>query len=145
MSESPAIESKKPRPLPDALSAPFWESAARHVLSIQYCEPCSLYIHPPAQCCPQCDSFEPGVRPVSGRGTLYSYTVVNDVPTRGFEDEVPYVCGVVELVEQPRLIILTNIRDAGPGELRIGMTLEVVFEDLAPDCAIPQFRPARGQ
>ena len=75
----------------------------------------------------------------SGRATLYSWSVVyaNDLPP--FPERLPYVAGVVDLEEGPR--VMTNIVDCDPGELRIGMDLVVDFRSLADDITAPVFRP----
>ncbi len=79
---------------------------------------------------------------MSGRATLYSYTVMHDAPAPGFADHLPYIVVVAELEEQENLLITTNLVDADPADLRIGLPLEVTFDELAPGDVVPQFRPA---
>jgi uncharacterized OB-fold protein len=81
---------------------------------------------------------------VSGRAWLYSYTVVQRAFHAGFADRLPYVLGLVELDEQAGLRMVTNIVDASPESLWIGMPLEVTFEDRG-ETALPQFRPAAAR
>ena len=58
----------------------------------------------------------------------------------GFQDEVPFVVALVELAEQPGLRLIANIRGCSPAEVRIGMPVEVVFEEVLPGVTLPQFR-----
>ena len=74
---------------------------------------------------------------MSGRGTLHSFTV-NHQPWDGVGDT--YVIGLVSLVEQPDVRLTTNIVDVEPDAVRIGMPVEVVFEDHDP-IYLPLFRP----
>jgi uncharacterized OB-fold protein len=77
---------------------------------------------------------------VTGRGTLYTYSVVrrNDLPP--FDQRVPYVAAVVELDEGVRL--MTNVIDCDIGDLHVGMPVEVVFQPIDEEYTIPVFRPA---
>ncbi len=76
----------------------------------------------------------------SGRGTLYTYSTVymNDLPP--FADRLPYIAAAVDLAEGPR--IMTNIVDADPADLRVGMALTVEFRVLDDSITAPFFRPA---
>lgn len=114
----------------------FWEAAAEGRLVIQRCSGCGQLRHPPGPACPSCHSLEwEGVQ-VSGRGTLYSYTVVHHPPAPGFDG--PAIAAVIELEEGVRLI--SNITDADPDTLRIGEPLEVWFLPQAEGWTAPQFR-----
>lgn len=134
-------EAAKPIPYPDDVTGGYWAAARDHRLAIQYCATCERFIHLPVLTCPGCDSEDLGYRDVSGRGTLYSYTVMYDVPAPGFADMVPYVCGVVELEEQERLLLLANIIGSSPDAMHVGLPVEVTFEALTADITLPQFRP----
>ncbi len=63
-------------------------------------------------------------------------------PTPAFKDLVPYVTAIVELEGGARLP--SNLVDvpADPAQIRIGMAVEVSFEQLTPDVSLPVFRPA---
>lgn len=37
---------------------------------------------------------------------------------------------------------MSTIKDCQPDDLRIGMPVEVVFEDLSQDVTLPKFKPA---
>ena len=75
---------------------------------------------------------------VSGRGKVYSYTVVRRASSRAFSD-APYVLAIVELAEGPRMT--TNIV-APPEQVRVEMPVQVFFDDVTPDCTLVKFKPA---
>jgi len=78
--------------------------------------------------------------PVSGRGTVYTFTVMHQRDVAGFEDEAPFVNIVVELVEQSQLLMVSNLPIAERSKVKIGATVEVYFEDRGEGLVIPQFR-----
>jgi hypothetical protein len=124
-------------PTLDEPSAFFWTSGADGKLRFLRCSECSHLIHPPAPICPSCHSRDAAPAEVSGRGTLYSFTV-NHQPWDGPGD--PYVIGLVEIAEQPDVRLTTNIVGIDPDAVEIGMPVEVVFEDHTP-VFVPLFRP----
>jgi hypothetical protein len=75
----------------------------------------------------------------TGRGTVHTFTVTHQNQAPGFREELPYVLAIVELEEGPRL--MTNVVGCAPDAVRIGMPVEVVFEDVTPDVTLPKFRP----
>jgi len=127
------------RVLPD-LDQPsgfFWTSGADGRLRFLRCADCAYLIHPPAPYCPRCESRDNAPAAVSGRGTVHSFTV-NHQPWDGAA--TPYVIGLVAIDEQPDVRLTTNIVDVDPDDVRVGMPVEVVFEDHAP-VFVPLFRP----
>lgn len=131
---------RPPRVLPslDEPSAFFWTSGADGRLRFLRCSACSYFIHPPAPYCPRCGGRDAAPEAVAGRGKLYSYTV-NHQPWDGTSEV--YIIGVVVMDEQSDLRMLTNLVDVTPDDVRIGMPMEVVFED-HPPVYLPLFRPA---
>jgi hypothetical protein len=81
---------------------------------------------------------------VSGRGTLHTFTIVHR-GQRGFPLGEPYVIAIVELDEGPRM--MSNLVGAtmDPASVRIGMPVEVVFEDVSDTIALPRFRPVEAR
>jgi uncharacterized OB-fold protein len=118
----------------------FWDAAANGQLAIQRCTPCGELRHPPGPACPACHSLLWEPVQVSGRGTLYSYTVVHHPPAPGFDD--PAIAVVVELEEGVRLI--SNLTDVDPATLQIGELLEVWFVPQEEGWTAPQFRRPPG-
>lgn len=92
--------------------------------------------------CLSCQSSSVEPAELSGRGTVYSFAVVERAFHPGFVQYLPYVVALVELVEQPGLRMFTNIVDCDPSELAVGDPVEVVFEHRAA-AILPQFRPAK--
>jgi uncharacterized OB-fold protein/acyl dehydratase len=115
----------------------FFEGASRGELLIQRCESCGTLRHPPRPGCPKCRSLEWGTVASSGRGTVFSFVVVHYPQVPGFEYPLPVV--LVELEEGTRLI--ANISDVEPGDIRIGMPVEVRFRTYGGDLTLPVFRP----
>jgi len=132
----------RPPPQPDEITRFYWEAAAEGRLVLQRCEACSRFQYPPELVCTYCqhEGFEP--TEVSGQATLYSFAIVERAFHAGFVNQVPYVLAMVELAEQPGLRMLTNILDADPEELAIGMELELCFDAIGEQ-QLPQFRPAK--
>lgn len=78
--------------------------------------------------------------PASGRGTLFTFAIVHKLFHPAFADDLPYNVAVVELDEGPRLS--TNIVEVANDQLKVGMSVTVVFERLSEEIAVPRFRPA---
>jgi uncharacterized OB-fold protein len=134
---------RPPMPPPDPLTAPFWEAASRHALVIQRCRACGLYVHLPRPVCRRCLSFDLAWEEVSGRGTLYSFTETEKAFHPFFADRMPYIVAVVELAEQQGLRFVSNLVDVAGSDARIGMPVEVRFEELSPELTIPVFVAAQ--
>jgi uncharacterized OB-fold protein len=131
-----------PLPLPDATTQFFWDGLREHRLLIQRCGDCGFYIHYPREVCRNCFSTNLAPSEVSGHATLYTWTVCVQPFHPFFVDRVPFILATVTLDEQEGLQFLTNVVDCSEDELVIGMPLEVVFEDFAPELTVPWFRPA---
>jgi hypothetical protein len=78
----------RPVPVPDPLSAPFWEAAARHVLTVAKCGKCGEVTLPPDLTCPHCHTTEPDFSfvPVEGTGRVRTWTVIRRSFLAGFEN-----------------------------------------------------------
>jgi uncharacterized OB-fold protein len=135
-----SASTKKPIPAADELSRPFWDAAKARRLEVQRCGSCGYYNHPPRAYCDACLGQELSFVPVSGRGTIYTFTVMHQRDVAGFEDEAPFINLVVELVEQAQLLMVSNLPVAERSKVKIGATVEVYFEDRGEGIVIPQFR-----
>ena len=131
---------RKPLPRIDEESRGYWEALARHELYLQRCRACGTFRFYPRALCPACLSDATEWVRASGRGTVYSFTVTYQNQAPGFREEVPYVLAIVELAEGVRL--MTNVVGSSPETVRIGLPVEVVFEDVTPEITLPKFRPA---
>ncbi len=128
----------KPLPLPDDLTRPFWDAARERRLEIQRCSACGYYNHPPRPLCDSCGLEDLAFEPVSGRGSIYSYTVMRQRNVKGFENDVPYVNVIVELDEQPMLFMITYMPGSESDRVRIGQRVQVVYEE-RDGVVLPQF------
>lgn len=131
---------QKPLPRLDEESRGYWEALARHALYVQRCRDCGTVRFPPRAVCTSCMSSATEWLRCSGRGTVYSFTVTHQNQAPGFREELPYVLAIVELAEGPR--VMTNVVEVAPDAVRIGMAVEVVFDDIAPGTTLAKFRPA---
>jgi uncharacterized protein len=130
----------KPVPVADELSDDFWNGARERRLVIQRCIDCNYYNHPPRPYCDACLSQQLEFQAVSGRGLIYSFTVMHQRDVAGFEHEAPFINIVVELAEQPLLLMVTNLAIGERERVRVGAQVEVCFEERSADLVIPQFR-----
>ena len=131
-------------PAPDETTEFFWAGARDGRLMILRCDACGFYVHWPRPCCKRCNSFDLTPTEVSGRGTLYSYTVAVHPFHSWLAERLPYVLAVVELEEQHNLKLVTNIVDCQEDALHCGMPVEVTFERITEEVTLPMFRPRVG-
>lgn len=132
------IAARSPRPNNYTDTTEFWTAVRNRTLVVQYDSETGQ-----PQWFPRSLSMSTGRRqlewrPVSGRGTLYSWTVTESA-WPGHEGRVPYVCALIDLEEGVRM--LANVVGAEPDSLTIGQPVEVVWEDLDGDVVHPAFRP----
>jgi len=134
-------KSSKPLPHIDEENRPWWEALKRHELYIQKCRDCGASRYYPRALCPECLSSSTEWIRCSGKGAIYTFTVTHQNQAAGFRDSLPYVMAYVELAEGVKM--LTNVVDCAPEQVRIGMPVEVVYEDVTPEVTLAKFRPAR--
>ena len=130
---------RRPAPIVTEDSAVFWDAAAEGRLVAQRCAACGRLRHPPRPMCPECHSLDIAVVELSGRGTVYSYGVLHHPPHPAFD--YPVLAVLVDLDEGIRLV--SNLTDAAPDDLRIGMSVEAHYVATAGGGTVPVFRPVR--
>lgn len=130
----------RPVPSPTNISLPFWNACKEHRLTLQKCGNCGQHTFFPAYVCPHCFADALQWVPASGKGTVYSTTVVERGAGPAFEEESPFTVALIELDEGP--IMMSNIVGAEPYATRIGDRVEVDFRQVAEDTVLPVFRPA---
>jgi uncharacterized OB-fold protein len=137
-------------PLPDlddALTAPYFAGAARGELVIPRCDICGEYVWYPQEHCPR-DGSPLAWQPVSGRGSLFTWVVVNRAFLPAFEDRVPFVTALVALDEDPSVRLCTYIVDTEPDALFADAPVAVTFRALefstvpGRSVIVPMFAPA---
>ncbi len=129
----------RPAPTPDADSAPYWAAARDGHLLVQRCTACGHTQLYPRDRCLVCRGPVEWVE-ASGRGTVYSFTVIRQNYSRPFRDWIPYVVALVDLEEGPR--VMTNIVECEPDAVRIGMAVRARFEPVSDEAGIALFAPA---
>jgi len=130
---------KKTLPRLDEESRGYWEALKRHELYLQRCRSCGELRFYPRALCPACLADDTEWVRASGRGTVYSFTVTYQNQAPGFREELPYVLAIVELAEGVRCT--TNIVGCPAEQVRIGLPVEVVFDDVTPEVTLAKFRP----
>ena len=126
-------ERKIPAPETNPETKPFWEAAAQGRLLIKKCVTCGEAHFYPRAICPFCGSDKTEWVTASGRGTVYSYSVMRRVP-------VPYALAYVTLEEG--VSMMTNIVDCDLDAIRIGQPVTVTFKPTGGGPPVPMFRPA---
>jgi uncharacterized protein len=126
-------------PAVDDCNEAFWRGGSDGRLHIFQCSSCRYFVHPPAPVCPSCYGRSVAPVAVSGRGTVYSFTVNHQRWDADASPE-PYVIAIVELVEQEELRVLTNLVGCVPDDVRIGMEVAVEFRE-REDLHLPVFSP----
>lgn len=128
-------------PLVTDLNGGFWQGGAEGELRFRRCQQCGEWLHPPSPVCRACRSTETRFEPVSGRGTVATFSV-NHHQWSPEATEEPYVVAIVDLPEQADLRVITNIVGCPVRDVRIGMPVRVTFEQME-DVWLPLFEPDR--
>jgi uncharacterized OB-fold protein len=102
----------------------------RYALVGEVCPHCDGKIFPPRDICPYCGGEAKNQYAFSGRGEVYSYTVLYDAPA-GYEANVPYTVALVKLAEGP--VITAQLTDLGETPVQIGMPVEMVTRKIRED------------
>jgi uncharacterized OB-fold protein len=110
-------------------------------MALQRCADCKTVRFYPRALCPQCLSERVEWVPVSGRGSVYSFTVCHRPASEAFAAITPYIVALVDLAEGVR--VLANLVDCRPAEARVGMSVALRYEDVADGVALYTFAPTR--
>ena len=137
-----ALPYVKPLPVLEGLTGEFYAWCRQGELRFQRCTDCGSFRHVPRELCAQCNSFAWEWARSSGRGTVYTWTVVQRALHPAFVNDTPLAPVVVEMEEGVRL--LGNMVDCAPRELVIGLPVVVEFEAVTPEVSLPRFRRRSG-
>jgi uncharacterized OB-fold protein len=107
---------------------------------LQKCQHCNRYIFYPRPHCPKCTCTDLEWVPVSGRGKVYSFTIVRRAMIPAYRHDVPYVFAIVELEEGPRLT--TNIVNCDPETVRVDMPVKATYDKVTSEITLLKFEPA---
>ncbi|MFB6211209.1 MAG: Zn-ribbon domain-containing OB-fold protein [Halobacteriales archaeon] len=131
------------KPLPSLrkeIDAAFWRAAAEERLLFQQCGECGGKQLVPRSWCSYCGEDDIEWVESEGEGTVYSFTIIRQAASLpAFEEDIPYVVAYVELDEGVR--VCTNIVGCEPDDIEIGMPVEVRFDHVNDDIALPKFEP----
>jgi len=133
---SPSDPKPRPAPVLDSDSEEFWKATTEGRFVLQRCQDCDRFQYYPRARCAHCLGPVEWVE-ASGRGTVYSFTVIHQNFSRAFRHLIPYVVALVDLEEGPRL--MTNVVGCEPGEVSIGASVHVRFEPVSDEAALPMF------
>ena len=126
----------KQSPVPDELSKPFWDACNEGRLVMQTCTACNRMQYPPEAACYQCgskDNLE--WREVSGRGKVHGTATMYDCRIRTLQEDQPFNLAVVELAEDPGILMYSHLPGTPVEEVPVGAAVQVEF----------QATPATGQ
>lgn len=124
----------------DDVTRPFWDALREGVLSLQKCADCGAFRMPPTPYCPKCRSTKADWPRLSGRASLYTYTIIP--LDRRDSDSPVYVAALACPPEAPDTKVFCNIVECTTNQLEIGMELELVCAEAGRDIAL--FRPVSG-
>lgn len=130
----------RPAPIPDPDSGEFWGAAHEGRLVVQRCTGCGRHQLYGRSHCVACRGEVEWVQ-ATGRGSVYSFTVIRQNYARPFRDMVPYVVALVDLEEGPR--VMTNIVGCEPDDVFVGMPVNARFEAVSEEAGIALFEPSR--
>ncbi len=132
----------KPVPVVNTWAQPFWDAAREERLIIQKCSKCGKHVFYPRIACPHCSANSLEWVEASGKGTVYSYTVVEANAPSAFQGDMPFVIAVIRLEEGVQM--LSNVIGCDPYEVVCDMPVVVAFETLNDAFTLPKFRPGRN-
>jgi uncharacterized OB-fold protein len=132
----------KPLPTTTLGNMAFWDGLKEHQFKIPHCRECGAYSWVPYPACKNCQSEAIDWDPISGQGTVWTYSVVHR--GAGFH-ETPYVVAVAKLdVDGPRsVLVLATLIDVDPEQVHIGMPVKIGYDDIEElDAAMYHLTPA---
>jgi uncharacterized OB-fold protein len=133
------VSAPYPRPDPvDAADARFWAFVAAGELRIQGCAACGTFRHPPRPLCASCGSTDDEWIPSSGRGEVWTFTVIHPPTLAAVAERVPYGAVVVRLDEG--VFMVSNLVDCPVEEVVVGTRVEVAITGVEDGLTLPLFR-----
>ena len=138
---------RKPFPILDDSTRPFFDGAKRGRLMLRRCRRCQTFAWPSAGLymvvrprCPTCFSDDMEWSPARGNGTIHSFAVVHQIGDPAFRDDLPFELASIELVEGVRLT--ARVVSFEGQQLEVGMPVEVLFTSISDEISLPMFKPS---
>jgi uncharacterized OB-fold protein len=126
----------------DAWTKPFWDAAREHRLTACRCGACGRFRMPPTPFCPTCRSQDVEWPTLSGRGVIYTFTVVQRAVVPAMAAHIPYVPAVIELEGADGVRLISNIVDAPLAAIEVGAPVRAVWEDRDDGATLVRFKLA---
>jgi uncharacterized OB-fold protein len=130
---------ERPIPAGGGVASHYWEQAAKGRLMIQRCPSCGKRQFYPRPLCLVCGG-EPVWEESSGKGAVYTFTVIRQQGARPFRDELPYVVAMVKLDEGP--MMMGNVTGCAVDDVAVGMPVEAYIVEAEDGVGVPFWRPA---
>ena len=128
------VEARKiPSPTVSVENEAFWNAARQGRFIIPTCSACGKAHWYPRAICPFCASDKIEWRAASGKGTIYTYSVMRRA-------KEPYAIAYVTLAEGPTM--MTNIVDCDLDTVKVGQKVKVTFKKTEGGVSMPVFAPA---
>jgi uncharacterized OB-fold protein len=129
------------RPLPNTNGPdkPFWEALRRGTVQVQRCENCGMHRFPATRYCAKCRSEQAQWVGVAPTGVLETWCVFH----RPYFEDLPVPYAVIQVRLDCGVRLFSNPSDIKTDALRIGMAMEAVFDDVAPDVTLLKFKPRK--
>jgi uncharacterized OB-fold protein len=123
----------------DAWTEPFWQAAREHRLTACQCASCGRFRMPPTPFCPNCRSQAVEWPELSGRGVIFSFSIVERAVVPAMADYIPYAPALIELPDAPGVRLFSNVVGAPLDEIRIGAPVHAVWEDEVDGASLVRF------
>jgi uncharacterized OB-fold protein len=133
-----AERTSRPLPVSTPETAAFWAACKRRQFLYRHCLRCDRAYHFPRSICPFCWRGDVEWRTAVGRGHLYAYAIQYQ-PRPWIES--PYVTAVVTLAAGPHVTMILEGVPPDPTQIRSGMAVELVFEDIDDEMTLYKARP----
>jgi uncharacterized OB-fold protein len=134
-----------PGPDPTIDDKPFWDYCQAKELRFQRCSACDRFRAPPQPACPHCQSFDCSWVEAKDEAELFSYTVVHYKGHPAIAPALPYNVAVVLFPSFDNVRLISNVVGVGNDALRIGMKLQLVWEEAGNGIPLPRFTPAEAR
>jgi uncharacterized OB-fold protein len=118
---------------------PFWQALRRREVQVQRCLDCGTHRFPATRCCAHCRSEQSEWVAVAPTGTLETWCVFH----RAYFEDVPVPYTVIQVRLDCGVRVFSNPAGVETDALRIGMAVEAMFEDVAPDVTLLKFKPRK--
>lgn len=117
----------------------YWQYISFGKLCLQYCPACKQYIFYPREHCPHCLQSGLEWQEVTGKGRVYSYTIVHVSALPDFQSKTPYIYALIELAEGIRMP--SNLIDCPLDKVKVGLPVELAFIERNGQ-TLPVFKPS---